>query len=330
MTRDISKLAVDRVYYSPWCDEEGKVIDDGTVARLSDDTLPHHGRRPVLPLVRAERDRARRARSRTSAKPRPPSRCRAAVAARCSEAATGQDWTDVRYFGRRATQIAGVRVDVTRTGYTGDLRLRAVDAGRRRPSTVWDRALRGRRPTTGSGRRDQRPGRRARRGRPDPDRGRVHERPARRQPPSSSTPRSSSASGGWSTSRRPRTSSARRALLAEQAAGGPARRLVGLELDWAGIEAHVREARPGAEVSAPRCTATRCRSTARAARSGASTSSDWGPRSRRWWASAPWTQGLRGARHRGCRPSGASRASAARSPPPSCRCRSSTSQRKRS
>ena len=28
----------------------------------------------------------------------------------------------------------------------------------------------------------------------------------------------------------------RRALLAEQAAGGPARRLVGLELDWAGIE----------------------------------------------------------------------------------------------
>ena len=32
-TRDVSKLAVDRVIYTPWCNEEGKVVDDGTVAR---------------------------------------------------------------------------------------------------------------------------------------------------------------------------------------------------------------------------------------------------------------------------------------------------------
>jgi aminomethyltransferase len=36
------------------------------------------------------------------------------------QAATGQDWADLRYFGRRAAEIAGVPVDVTRTGYTGD------------------------------------------------------------------------------------------------------------------------------------------------------------------------------------------------------------------
>ena len=35
--------------------------------------------------------------------------------------ATGEDWDDVRYFRRRSSAIAGVEIDVTRTGYTGDL-----------------------------------------------------------------------------------------------------------------------------------------------------------------------------------------------------------------
>ena len=38
MTRDMTKLRVDRVFYSPWCDEEGKVVDDGTIARLDETT----------------------------------------------------------------------------------------------------------------------------------------------------------------------------------------------------------------------------------------------------------------------------------------------------
>ena len=35
--------------------------------------------------------------------------------------ATGEEWEDVRYFRRRSSSIAGVEIDVTRTGYTGDL-----------------------------------------------------------------------------------------------------------------------------------------------------------------------------------------------------------------
>ena len=38
ITRDASKLARGQVYYTPWCDEHGKVIDDGTVSRLDDDS----------------------------------------------------------------------------------------------------------------------------------------------------------------------------------------------------------------------------------------------------------------------------------------------------
>src|SRR5688500_19084173 len=30
ITRDVSRMDVGRVFYTPWCDEEGYVIDDGT------------------------------------------------------------------------------------------------------------------------------------------------------------------------------------------------------------------------------------------------------------------------------------------------------------
>ncbi|HLD94052.1 MAG TPA: aminomethyltransferase family protein [Anaerolineales bacterium] len=36
MTRDISTCHVGQVMYSPWCDEDGKVIDDGTISRLGE------------------------------------------------------------------------------------------------------------------------------------------------------------------------------------------------------------------------------------------------------------------------------------------------------
>src|SRR4249920_1759768 len=36
ITRDMTKLGVGQVYYTPWCDAAGKVIDDGTVSRLEE------------------------------------------------------------------------------------------------------------------------------------------------------------------------------------------------------------------------------------------------------------------------------------------------------
>src|SRR5258706_1530710 len=39
ITRDAAKLAVGEVYYTPWCDERGKVIDDGTVTRMEEQTF---------------------------------------------------------------------------------------------------------------------------------------------------------------------------------------------------------------------------------------------------------------------------------------------------
>ncbi|MCB9420519.1 MAG: aminomethyl transferase family protein [Ardenticatenaceae bacterium] len=36
ITRDVSKCKVGQVLYTPWCDEDGQVIDDGTVSRLAE------------------------------------------------------------------------------------------------------------------------------------------------------------------------------------------------------------------------------------------------------------------------------------------------------
>src|SRR6266850_5887484 len=38
VTRDMRKVSVGQVVYTPWCDERGKVIDDGTVTRLEENT----------------------------------------------------------------------------------------------------------------------------------------------------------------------------------------------------------------------------------------------------------------------------------------------------
>ena len=38
ITRDINKVAIGQVIYCCWCDEQGKVIDDGTISRLGENS----------------------------------------------------------------------------------------------------------------------------------------------------------------------------------------------------------------------------------------------------------------------------------------------------
>ena len=70
-------MAVGQVFYTPWCDEHGKVIDDGTVSRLGPRDVPLDGRRSEPALVPPERRRHGRRRSRTSRRRSRRSRCRA-------------------------------------------------------------------------------------------------------------------------------------------------------------------------------------------------------------------------------------------------------------
>ena len=52
ITRDAGKLAVGRVYYTSWCNEDGRVVDDGTVARLDERTYRWTAADPSLRWLR--------------------------------------------------------------------------------------------------------------------------------------------------------------------------------------------------------------------------------------------------------------------------------------
>jgi aminomethyltransferase len=120
VTRDISAMADDQVIYTPWCDEEGKVIDDGTVTRLEHDRFRVTAADPSYRWfalnatgLDVEIDDTSEATAGLALQGR--------LSRHVLERATGQDWFDLRYFRRRPATIAGVDLDVTRTGYTGDL-----------------------------------------------------------------------------------------------------------------------------------------------------------------------------------------------------------------
>jgi aminomethyltransferase len=124
ITRDATRMAPGTVYYTPWCDEHGKVIDDGTVHHLDDGSYRWTAADPQLRWLRmngagldveiTEETEAVAA----LALQGPLSRA-------VLEAATEESFADLRYFRRRPAAFRlgrqKVAVDVSRTGYTGDL-----------------------------------------------------------------------------------------------------------------------------------------------------------------------------------------------------------------
>lgn len=136
ITRDATRIRVGQVIYTPWCDEHGKVVDDGTIARLDETSFRWTAADPQLRWLRMN---ARRLdvvideitdSTAVLALQGPLSRA-------VLEAATSESWADLRYYRRRSSRIAGVDVDISRTGYTGDLGYELwVDAAE--ATRLWD------------------------------------------------------------------------------------------------------------------------------------------------------------------------------------------------
>jgi aminomethyltransferase len=136
MVRDVSKLKIGRVGYTCWCDDDGKVIDDGTVARLGEQHFRMTSADPSLYWLHAlsrgfdvaiEDSSARLA---ALALQGPTSR---AVLRDCAEV----DIDALKFFGVTPARLAGKAVWISRTGYTGDLGYEVwIERGDALP--VWD------------------------------------------------------------------------------------------------------------------------------------------------------------------------------------------------
>ena len=234
VTRDVSALKVDHVLYTPWCDEDGKVVDDGTVARLGADRFRVTAADPSYRWF-ALNATGLDVEIRDVSEPVAALALQGRLSREVLAAATGEDWSDVGYFRRRTSAVAGVDVDVTRTGYTGD-RGYELWIPRDGALAVWDRLFEvgeayGIRPA----------------GIQALDIARVEaglilieaEYTSARH---AFTPELKYSPfeiglGRLVAFNKDARFTGRRALLAERAASGPQRRLVGLRLDWPAIEA---------------------------------------------------------------------------------------------
>jgi aminomethyltransferase len=120
ITRDASRLSVGQVWYTPWCDEEGKVIDDGTVTRVGEQAYRWTAAHPNLRWLTANAS-GLRVEVEDISEQVAALALQGPTSGRLLQAVCSADIAGLRYFRAMSGEIAGVPVDVSRTGYTGDL-----------------------------------------------------------------------------------------------------------------------------------------------------------------------------------------------------------------
>ena len=136
VTRDVTKCRVGQVLYTPWCDAAGKVVDDGTIARLDERTFRLTSAEPNLRWLALNaagldvtvEDVSERLGALALQGP---------LARSVLERVSPADFATLKYFRLVHTTVGGAPVTISRTGYTGDLGYEIwVDAGH--APGVWD------------------------------------------------------------------------------------------------------------------------------------------------------------------------------------------------
>ena len=120
VTRDVARSQPGQVLYTPWCDGAGKVLDDGTVTRLDEESFRVTSAEPNL---RWFQDNALGLA--VTVADISDSIAALALQGPTSRAILEQvcdaDLARLKYFRMTAAKLRGVPVTITRTGYTGDL-----------------------------------------------------------------------------------------------------------------------------------------------------------------------------------------------------------------
>jgi aminomethyltransferase len=120
IARDINKVAIDQVIYCCWCDPEGKVIDDGTITRLAENEYRWTAADPSLRWFQ-QNALGLNVRIEDITEQVAALALQGPTSGRLLNAAADADITNLKYFRVTHGKIAGVNVDISRTGYTGDL-----------------------------------------------------------------------------------------------------------------------------------------------------------------------------------------------------------------
>ena len=144
ITRDAAALAPGQIIYTPWCDEHGRVLDDGLVMRVAEGHFFWTAADPNLRWFRQNADgldvRIDDLSERIAALSLQGPTSRATLRD-CVDA----DVDSLKYFHLTRGRLAGRDVTITRTGYTGDLGyeiwMNRADAG-----DVWDAVVAAGRP----------------------------------------------------------------------------------------------------------------------------------------------------------------------------------------
>ena len=138
--RDITRCRVGQILYSPWCDDDGKVVDDGTVWRLAEDRFRVTAADASLRWFQDcgagfEAEVVDVSHSIAALALQGPNARKILL-----ELGGAEGLIDLPYYHLTQGEIGGAAVTITRTGYTGDLGyelwMDSADA-----LEVWDRIV---------------------------------------------------------------------------------------------------------------------------------------------------------------------------------------------
>ncbi len=138
--RDIQSCEVGQILYTPWCDDDGKVVDDGTVWRVGQDQFRITAADPSLRWIQdcgagLEAEVVDASNSQAALAIQGPNARRILL-----DVAGAEDLARLPFYHLMQSEIGGAPVTITRTGYTGDLGYELwMDAGD--ALEVWDRVM---------------------------------------------------------------------------------------------------------------------------------------------------------------------------------------------
>lgn len=140
LTRDVSKLRVGQVAYTTWCDDDGKIIDDGTVARL-DESLYRLTAADPTELWLADNAAGLNVHIEDVTERFGGLSVQGPTSRAILQAMMKEDLSGLKYFRLTETTLDGTPVVLSRTGFTGDLGYE-IFAEEFDADDLWDKLMR--------------------------------------------------------------------------------------------------------------------------------------------------------------------------------------------